>query len=50
MDGQVEQASEPQPRRAAPQRGRVCVPFENPLSSLPKTAQKILAAARSTEN
>ena len=33
-------------RTRASSRGRVCVPFENPLSSLPKTAQKILAAAR----
>jgi AcrR family transcriptional regulator len=32
--------------RTASTRGRVCVPFENPLSTLPKTAQKILAAAR----
>jgi AcrR family transcriptional regulator len=32
-------------KRAAP-RGRLEIPFQDPVSSLPKTAQKILAAAR----
>ena len=32
--------------RGGPARGRLDVPFENPISSLPMTAQKILVAAR----
>ncbi len=46
MDESVELESNVPQRRASSVRGRVCVPFENPLSTLPKTAQKILAAAR----
>jgi len=46
VNGPVKQLSEPQSRRPSSMRGRVCVPFENPLSTLPKTAQRILAAAR----
>ena len=33
-------------KRAGTGKGRLDVPFESPISSLPKTAQKILAAAR----
>ena len=33
-------------KREGKPRGRLDVPFENPISSLPQTAQKILAAAR----
>ena len=45
MDETVKRASETQRKRAS-SRGHVGVPFEDPISSLPKTAQKILGAAR----
>jgi len=45
VDEPVEQASGV-PRRRVAAKGHVGVPFSDPVSSLPKTAQKILAAAR----
>jgi len=35
-----------EPVKPAPPKGRLEIPFQDPVSSLPKTAQKILAAAR----
>jgi AcrR family transcriptional regulator len=46
VDKPVKQASDVPRKRAAAGRGHVGVPFSDPVSSLPKTAQKILAAAR----
>ena len=46
MDEAVKNVPQASGKRPSVARGRVCVPFENPLSTLPKTAQKILAAAR----
>ena len=46
MDEPVKDARVTPRRRVSSARGHVSVPFENPLSTLPTTAQKILAAAR----
>jgi AcrR family transcriptional regulator len=46
VDEPVKQTSSAPRKRAATGKGHVGVPFNDPVSSLPKTAQKILAAAR----